>query len=99
MRRLALAAAPAVALLAACSGPSDPVVSTAPFVTPSVGHGALAYCLGQHGIPAPPGPVSGPPAGVDPADWEAAMSACSSLAPGPSNTAAPDPDMERPPSR
>ncbi len=47
------------------------------------GHGSLAYCLGQHGVPAPPGPATGPPPGVDPATWDKAMEACSSLAPGP----------------
>ncbi|MGB3355963.1 MAG: hypothetical protein WBB00_24800 [Mycobacterium sp.] len=57
--------------------------STPTSVAPSVGHGSLAYCLGQHGMPAPPGPATGPPPGVDPAKWEQAMAECSSLAPGP----------------
>ncbi|WP_370464417.1 hypothetical protein [Mycolicibacterium sp. 018/SC-01/001] len=48
-----------------------------------MGHGSLAYCLGQHGVPSAPGPMTGPPPGVDPATWEAAMRECSSLAPGP----------------
>nr|WP_240761133.1 hypothetical protein [Mycolicibacterium sp. CR10] len=72
----------------ACSAPADapPGSERAPTstsVAPSVGHGSLAYCLGQHGIPAPPGPTTGPPPGVDPARWHEAMVACASLAPGP----------------
>ena len=78
-----MAVALATASVAAgCSSP-QPDAPPAPSVSPSVGHGSLAYCLGQHGMPASPGPVSAPPAGVDPAAWEAAMHSCSSLAPGP----------------
>lgn len=91
MRRWAMMAALATAgVAAACSapvedpsGPSAPSVSTSTSVAPSVGHGSLAYCLSQHGMPAAPGPTTGPPPGVDPAAWEKAMADCSSLAPGP----------------
>lgn len=85
-----LAAAAAAATLAGCSGatqspsPSDSG-STPPSAEPSVGHGSLAYCLNEHGVSAGPGPVIGPPPGVDQKTWDEAMSACSSLAPGPSS--------------
>lgn len=47
-------------------------------------HGGFADCLHANGVPAGTGPaVAGPPAGVDPATWERAMSACSTGAPGP----------------
>lgn len=49
--------------------------------TPS-GHGSLAQCLTEHGVPAAPGPA-GPPAGVDPEAWRQAMQACATFAPGP----------------
>ncbi|MCB0949062.1 MAG: hypothetical protein KDB44_07240 [Mycobacterium sp.] len=65
--------------------------TTSPSMTPtttaaepgSTGHGSLANCLSEHGVPASPGPTTGPPSGVDPATWEKAMAECSSLAPGP----------------
>lgn len=80
--------------VAACAAPADPPngstpeptsnsESTSTSVKPSVGHGSLAYCLSQHGMPAPPGPTADAPPGVDPAAWEQAMAECSSLAPGP----------------
>lgn len=92
MRRLGIVAALAAAgvAAAACTAPDDPPsgsnpapTSTSTSVTPSVGHGSLAYCLSQHGMPAPPGPTADAPPGVDPAAWEQAMAECSSLAPGP----------------
>lgn len=46
------------------------------------GHGSLAQCLSEHGVPAAPGPA-GPPPGVDPGKWDSAMQACASYAPGP----------------
>ena len=48
-------------------------------------HGGLAECLRSNGVPdtAAPGAVLGPPTGVDPATWDTAMKACSTLAPGP----------------
>lgn len=74
----------AAGALAACSAPTEsPGESTPTSAVPSVGHGSYAYCLSQHGISAPPGPASGPPPGVDAADWEAAMAECSALTPGP----------------
>lgn len=57
-----------------------PAQPTAP-ETPS-GHGSLAQCLTDHGVPAAPGPA-GPPAGVDPGVWNEAMQACATFAPGP----------------
>ncbi|QZY45434.1 MULTISPECIES: hypothetical protein [Mycolicibacterium] len=85
MRRVGIAAlAAAAAMMAGCSAPSQaPPPSTPSSAVPSVGHGSFAYCLSQHGVPAAPGPVSEPPPGMDAATWEAAMSECSSLAPGP----------------
>ncbi|MEO3758176.1 hypothetical protein ABGB19_07815 [Mycobacterium sp. B14F4] len=84
MRRHRLAAAiAAAALLAGCA--SDPPADQ-PGTTTSqapTGHGSLAQCLSDHGAPAAPGPGGGPPPGVDSAAWQRAMSACSSLAPGP----------------
>jgi hypothetical protein len=46
-------------------------------------HGGFAHCLGEHGVPAAPGPAAGPPPGVDADTWQKAMQACSTLAPGP----------------
>lgn len=91
MRFLTVAAAVTTAgVVAACSSPpTNPPDATVTTVTPSVGHGSLAYCLGQHGLPASPGPVTGPPPGVDRATWDTAMQACSSLAPGPDAPAHP----------
>ncbi|PRC42545.1 hypothetical protein C6A85_000000109940 [Mycobacterium sp. ITM-2017-0098] len=85
MRRLRVVAVlAAAAVAAACSSATEPPGESTPSsAVPSVGHGSFAYCLSQHGIPAPPGPASGPPPGVDAAAWEAAMAECSSLAPGP----------------
>ncbi|OBB48309.1 hypothetical protein [Mycobacterium sp. 852002-51961_SCH5331710] len=57
--------------------PAQPTASE----TPS-GHGSLAQCLTDHGVPAAPGPA-GPPAGVDPGVWNEAMQACATFAPGP----------------
>ena len=85
MRRLLAATVSAVALLlAACSGkqaPSQPTTEEQP--TPA--HGSLAECLKANGVPESSGPaaVLGPPAGVDPGKWDAAMKACATLAPGP----------------
>jgi hypothetical protein len=83
MRAMTLAAVVAAAgLLAACSSntppPEPPSTSAAP-----TGHGGLAHCLSEHGVPAAPGPAVGAPPGVDQDTWHRAMQACSSLAPGP----------------
>ncbi|TRW85526.1 hypothetical protein FK535_09020 [Mycolicibacterium sp. 018/SC-01/001] len=73
----------AASMVMSCSSPAPQEPTPTTTVSPSVGHGSLAYCLGQHGVPSAPGPMTGPPPGVDPATWEAAMRECSSLAPGP----------------
>jgi len=91
MRRWAIVAVLAAAIgAAACSPPGEspseaprPTAPSSTSVAPSAGHGSLAQCLSRHGVPAPPGPTTGPPPGVDPATWEKAMAECSSLAPGP----------------
>jgi hypothetical protein len=71
----------AAGFLVACSTstPDQPATSTS--VTPT-GHGTLAHCLGEHRVPTAPGPAVGSPPGVDPATWQQAMQACSSLALG-----------------
>jgi hypothetical protein len=85
MRLSRLAASVAAAgLLAGCSSnpPAEPTTTGESEVAPT-GHGSLAQCLREHGVPAAPGPGAGPPPGVDPGTWEQAMRSCSSLAPGP----------------
>jgi hypothetical protein len=82
-RLIAGAVAAGVALgLAACSGKQAPP-TTEP--EPATTHGSLAECLKAQGIPETSGAaaVLGPPAGVDPAAWDAAMKQCSDFAPGP----------------
>lgn len=94
MRRSVAAAVLAAALCSAgCAGTPEPkpppesepasVSSTAP-ASPGA-HGGLADCLHANGVPDSTGPaaVLGPPADVDPAVWDKAMTACSTLAPGP----------------
>ena len=85
MRLWWLAACVAAAgILAGCS--SDPPAEESPTSESSVaptGHGSLAQCLRDHGVPAAPGPGIGPPPGVDPGAWDEAMQSCASLAPGP----------------
>ena len=84
MSRFAVAGMLAVAALsiAGCSTKSEEPASVE---SPPATHGSFAECLRSHGVGSPPGPVSpaGPPEGVDPATWEQAMQACSTLAPGP----------------
>ncbi len=82
MRRTWLVAVAVAGLLAGCSSSDEPP-STPSTETTQSGHGSLAQCLSEHGVPSAPGPGAGPPPGVDPATWEQAMAACSSLAPGP----------------
>lgn len=79
--REATAALAAAGLLTAC-GASDSPPHPASSPSPS-GHGSYADCLNSHGVPAAPGPNTGPPAGVDRAAWDQALQACASLAPGP----------------
>jgi hypothetical protein len=84
--RLAMAAMLAAALMVGgCSSESAP---PRPSVTdtPSTAHGSLADCLRDHGIDEPAAAVLGPPAGVDQAIWDQAMTACSTLAPGPAGS-------------
>jgi hypothetical protein len=89
MRRLiAGAAAAGVALvLAACSGKQAPATTEPEPTTtqPAAAHGSLAECLKAQGIPesSSAAAVLGPPTGVDPAAWDAAMKQCSDFAPGP----------------
>lgn len=75
----------AAVVLAGCSSnstPSEESSTQAPAPAPSE-HGSYAGCLQEHGVSAPPGPVAGPPPGVDEATWKQAEKACASLAPGP----------------
>jgi len=87
-RLIAGAVAAGVALgLAACSGKqAPPRTEPEPATTqPTAAHGSLAECLKAQGIPETSGAaaVLGPPTGVDPAAWDAAMKQCSEFAPGP----------------
>jgi hypothetical protein len=82
MRMLLAAGIAAAGLLVACSSNTTEQPATSTSVAPT-GHGTLAQCLSEHGVPMAPGPAVGPPPGVDPATWQQAMQACSSPAPGP----------------
>jgi hypothetical protein len=83
MRALSLAAGFAAAvLLAGCASNPPPAQPSSTSVAPA-GHGGFAHCLSEHGVSIAPGPVAGPPPGVDQDTWHRAMQACSSLAPGP----------------
>ncbi len=76
----------AVAALAltGCSSESSPgPASSATSTSPAASHGSYAHCLEEHGVPAPAGPVSTAPPGVDAGAWQKAEQACASLAPGP----------------
>ncbi|AIY45099.1 MULTISPECIES: hypothetical protein [Mycolicibacterium] len=70
----------AAAILGACSSQGPQPAPTAP----PAEHGTYAHCLSEHGVPMAPGPVAGPPSGVDEQTWQQATKACSTLAPGPS---------------
>ena len=82
--RIALVAAAiaAAGFLVACSTSETAPQPTSTPVAPA-GHGSFAHCLGEHGVPAVPGPAAGPPPGVDAGTWHKAMQSCSTLAPGP----------------
>ena len=69
-------------LVAGCSSKSEP---SQPESTAPAAHGTLAECLKANGVQDPGGQsvILGPPTGVDPATWDKAMKACSSVAPGP----------------
>jgi hypothetical protein len=73
----------AAGLVTACSSNTAEQPATSSVVP--TGHGTLAHCLSEHGVPSAPAPAMGPPAGVDQGTWHRAMQACSSLAPGPAN--------------
>jgi hypothetical protein len=90
MRRTAAAAVLAAALCSAgCAGTPEskppPESGSAPPPAAPGAHGGLAECLHANGVPDSTGPaaVLGPPADVDPGVWDRAMTACSTLAPGP----------------
>jgi hypothetical protein len=90
MRRTAAAAVLAAALCSAgCAGTPEskppPESGSAPPPAVPGAHGGLAECLHANGVPDSTGPaaVLGPPADVDPGVWDRAMTACSTLAPGP----------------
>ncbi|MCV7000324.1 hypothetical protein [Mycolicibacterium alvei] len=83
MRRPILVAgvlAAAAAILGACSSPGPQPAPT----EPPAEHGSYAHCMSERGVPVAPGPVAGPPSGVDEQTWQQAVKACSTLAPGPS---------------
>ena len=71
------ATTPAATTSAQTASPATPAEPSA--------HGGLAECLKSHGVADSGGMavVLGPPPGVDPAVWDAAMKECSALAPGP----------------
>ncbi|HEX2284760.1 MAG TPA: hypothetical protein VHI10_08050 [Mycobacterium sp.] len=83
-RRLAAPFLFAWAIIGAATGcsSSPPAEQPSTSVSPT-GHGSLAQCLSEHGVPAAPGPAVGPPPGVSEETWNRAMQECSSLAPGP----------------
>ncbi|MCE9515018.1 MAG: hypothetical protein K8R24_03595 [Mycobacterium sp.] len=93
MRRKAVTAVLAAALCGAgCAGtpeskpPPERAPDSASVPAPAPGaHGGLAECLHANGVPDSTGPaaVLGPPTDVDPGVWDRAMTACSTLAPGP----------------
>ena len=87
MRRLIAGVIAAALMVTGCSGkqaPSEPTPAPTP-TNPASAHGSLAECLKSQGISESSGAaaVLGPPAGVDPAAWDAAMKECSDFAPGP----------------
>jgi len=85
MRVRPIAVLAAAGLLAACSSNTPPPQQQPSTPVTPAGHGSLAHCLSEHGVPAAPGPAVGPPPGVDQNIWHSAMQACSSLAPGPAS--------------
>jgi hypothetical protein len=80
--RLVTASIIAAGFLVACSSNTTEQPATSTSVAPA-GHGTLANCLSEQGVPSAPGPAAGPPPGIDADTWQQAMQACSSLAPGP----------------
>ncbi len=83
VRRIHLLVA-AAAINAALTGCSQEPANPEQSVTPGTGgHGSFAQCLHEHGVDESAVSPAGPPAGVDPGTWQAAMQACNTLAPGP----------------
>jgi len=85
MKRVTTSAVIAATLLiGGCSSQSDPSEPDVKDLPPAT-HGSLADCLHDNGIPdsSEPSAMLGPPNGVDQAVWDQAMTACSTLAPGP----------------
>lgn len=76
----------AAGVLTACSSSDTAPPPESSTTQAPAGHGSFAHCLSEHGVPAPPGPVAGPPPGVDAQQWQDAMTACSTLAPGPAGS-------------
>jgi hypothetical protein len=81
-RGLVVACAAVAMTLSGCAS-KEPAEQTPG--TTTTGHGSLAHCLSEHGVPAAPGPTAGPPPGVNQDTWHRAMQACSTLAPGPAS--------------
>ncbi|RAV08596.1 hypothetical protein DQP55_19140 [Mycolicibacterium sp. GF69] len=75
----------ATAILAGCASEPPAEQQTTTTSEAPAGHGSLAQCLDDHGVPAAPGPGGGPPPGIDPDTWHEAMQACAMFAPGPAN--------------
>jgi hypothetical protein len=75
-----------ILLIGGCSSRSEPSEPNVNDLRPAT-HGSLAECLHEHGIPgsSEPAAVLGPPNGIDQAVWDQAMTACSTLAPGPAS--------------
>ncbi|MDX1885662.1 hypothetical protein [Mycolicibacterium sp. 120270] len=73
----------AAVIVAGCSSNSAPSEESSTESPGPAGHGAYASCLHENGVSAPPGPVAGPPPGIDESTWKKAEKACASLAPGP----------------
>jgi hypothetical protein len=76
-----------VTLLAASCGSStepQPAQTTQTPAQTTMGHGAYASCLADHGVPTPPAGPAAPP-GVDAQTWAKAREACADKAPGPAS--------------
>ncbi|CAJ1496326.1 hypothetical protein [[Mycobacterium] burgundiense] len=84
VRVLGAVAAMAALALAGCGGSESTPPQDASTPAPTTAeHGSFASCLTEHGVSESAASPVGPPADVDPAVWDRAMQACSTLAPGP----------------